>query len=405
MQENEIIKDPLPVKGVRLSGVDTGVRYQDRDDLALIEVADTSEVACVFTSNVFRAAPVTLAQEHLRAAKVRYLVINAGNANAGTGAQGYAAAQEVCAAVAAAARCEAQSVLPFSTGVIGEQLPAAKIADALPAAFSGLRDNAWADAAAAIMTTDTHPKFCSFTVQGHQAVYTITGMSKGAGMIKPDMATMLAFVATDAAISRPLLEGLVRDVAAQTFNRITVDGDTSTNDAFALIATGQASGPTLEDVEHPDYAPLKSGLIRLSGELARAIVRDAEGATRFISIAVVGGASERDCLQVAYTVAESPLVKTAFFAGDPNWGRILAAIGRARIANLAIDAIDITLGDYPMIKEGQLIADYDEARAAAIMQAKDVSLTIAIGKGYSRSEIWTCDLSYNYVKINAEYRS
>ncbi|HGG58391.1 MAG TPA: bifunctional glutamate N-acetyltransferase/amino-acid acetyltransferase ArgJ [Gammaproteobacteria bacterium] len=389
----------LPVPGVRLAVAEAGVRYQGRDDLALIELAEGATVAGVFTRNRFCAAPVTVAKTHLAVASPRCLLINAGNANAGTGDQGMENALRSCLATADALAVSADRVLPFSTGVIGEQLPVEKIEAALPALVGALSTDAWPSAARAIMTTDTVPKGISKQVEIDGRVVTISGIAKGSGMIHPDMATLLAFIATDAVLPGPRLRELLTRAVAHSFNSITVDGDTSTNDACILMATG-ASG-----VDASEHAGFREALGEVFDFLAQAIIRDAEGATRFVTIEVKGAASDEDANTVAYTVATSPLVKTALFAGDPNWGRILAAIGRARVDKLAVEKVDIHLGEVAVIRQGQPASGYTEAAGAAEMEKPEVLIAIDLHQGDSAATVWTSDLSYDYVKINAEYRS
>ena len=390
-----------PVAGVRLAAVAAGVRYPDRLDLVLLELAPGSRVAAVFTRNRFRAAPVQLAEQHLAAVAPRYLLINTGNANAGTGAAGLDAARRCCAAVAARAGCDPRAVLPFSTGVIGEPLPVSPIEAALPAAFNGLAEDAWLAAARGIMTTDTVPKGASLELRLPAGRVRLTGIAKGAGMIRPDMATMLAFIATDATIDAGHLRALLRDAVAASFNRITVDGDTSTNDACVLMATGR-SGVSVDAAAEPAFA---AALTELCQSLAQAMVRDGEGATRFVTVVVEQGRNGAECLQVAYAVAQSPLVKTALFAGDPNWGRILAAVGRAGIEDLAVTAVDIWLNDVRIVHGGERDPDYTEAQGQAAMAGEDIRIRIALGRGEAMERVWTTDLSHEYIRINAEYRT
>ncbi len=401
--ENSI--EPFAVAGVRLASGESAVRYSGRDDLTIIEIDRSSYIHCLFTRNKFCAAPVTVARRHLAAANTRYLVINAGNANAGTGLEGERTAASICAAVAKHAGCSPDEVLPFSTGVIGEQLETAAIERLIPELLSSLSPDAWRAAAAAIMTTDTVPKIRSQRVNCGDATYTVTGIAKGSGMIKPNMATMLAYVATDAALTPALLEKLTVETGDLSFNRITVDGDTSTNDAFALIATGRAGNGLIEAADHAHYRALTAAVTTVCRDLAQDIVRDGEGATKFVSVHVRGGQAEAGCLQVAYAVAESPLVKTALFAGDPNWGRILAAIGRADVEDLSIGDVSIAVGGYGIVTHGEPLSEYDETEAAALMKQSEINIDIEIGSGSAHTTVWTCDLSYDYVKINAEYRS
>ena len=392
--------------GVRLGTACAGIRQRLRDDLAVIELARGSAVAGVFTRNAFRAPPVFLAEERIGSGVLRALLINSGNANAATGARGREDAAELCAHLAGClgADCAPESVLPFSTGVIGEPLPVEAMRPAIDEAVSKLSPHGWADAARAIMTTDTAPKGESARIEVDGRPVTITGIAKGSGMIKPDMATMLAFLCCDAAISAPALKHLTRQIADRTFNRVTVDGDTSTNDAFVVCATGRAghgeitgTGPALEE--------LKRGLLAVAGALAERLVRDGEGATRFVTVRVRGGATEAECLQVAYTVAESPLVKTALFAGDPNWGRFCMAIGRAGIGDLDPGAVSLALDEVVIARAGLVADDYDEAAAARVMNRDEYTIDIDLGRGASTETVWTTDLSYEYVRINAEYRS
>ncbi len=395
-----ITDKPLPVSGLRLSATAAGIRYQDRPDLCLMELAEGSTTAAVFTRNRFCAAPVIVAREHLAKDAPRYLLINAGNANAGTGDEGLRAARETCRAVAAMAGCAMSQVLPFSTGVIGEDLPLTPFQRAVPGLVQELREDAWNEAARAIMTTDTRPKCWSTVVELSAGPVVITGIAKGSGMIRPDMATMLAYVATDARIARDDLQAMLETAVRGSFNSITVDGDTSTNDACVLVATG-ASGvvPAGEDRTRFEQA-----LGALCFQLAREIVRDGEGATRTVDIEVSGAPSVEDARAVAYTVAESPLVKTALFAGDPNWGRILAAVGRAGVA-LDIVAVRIWLGDVLIVSHGGRDPGYREEDGARVMAEKEYAIRIDLGQGTARARVMTCDLSYDYVKINAEYRS
>jgi glutamate N-acetyltransferase / amino-acid N-acetyltransferase len=399
----ELSAAALAVPGIRLATTSAGVRKAGKVDVCLIELAAGARTAGVFTRNVFCAAPVTLARSHLRAAATRLLVINSGNANAGTGQRGFDDATAVCAAAAQALQCPVEAVLPFSTGVIGQRLPAERIIAALPAALEQLAADHWSAAAAAIMTTDTFPKCVSAEVHLGQRRYVITGIAKGAGMIKPNMATMLGFIATDLPFAQATLDALVTTLADRSFNRITIDGDTSTNDSCMLIATGTADqnfGP-----EAPGYAVARAALEAVFKALARAIVQDGEGATKLVTVAVSGGISEAECLKAAYAVAESPLVKTALFASDPNWGRILAAVGRSGVEGLRIDEIGISLDDCPIIRGGEPVPGYDEAVAARIMAGKAFTIAVTLGTGPATVEVLTCDFSYDYVKINAEYRS
>jgi glutamate N-acetyltransferase / amino-acid N-acetyltransferase len=394
----------LSVKGIRLGSAAAGIRYQGRDDLALIALAEGSQCAAVFTRNAFCAAPVTVAREHLAAALPRYLLINSGNANAGTGQPGVDDARRTCEALARQAGCEASAVLPFSTGVIGERLPVDRVEASLPPLLQDLSEQNWSAAAHTIMTTDTVAKGVSarLAIDGQQV--TITGIAKGSGMIRPDMATMLAYIATDAKVEAATLQRILSSAVNRSFNRITVDGDTSTNDACVLVATGGA-GTGLIDESHADFSALSATVTAVCERLAQLIVRDGEGATKFVTVSVDGGADSDECLQVAYTVAHSPLVKTALFASDANWGRILAAVGRAGLDNLDLDAVEIYLGDVCIVRDGGVADGYQEASGQRVMDQEEILVDIRLGRGKFCEKVWTCDLSHEYVRINAEYRS
>ncbi len=392
------------IRGIRLASADAGIAYGDRDDLVLMAIDPGSHTAAVFTNNAFCAAPVVLAREHLSRASPRFLLINSGNANAGLGDDGVADALSCCQRVAHLGRCDVQQVLPFSTGVIGARLPAERIVLALPGMLEKLADDAWLIAAAAIMTTDTVPKGISKTLELHGKRVTLTGIAKGAGMIRPDMATMLCFVATDIQIPRRRLDGLLKRAVADSFNSITVDGDTSTNDACVLIATGR-SGVELNNDDDPVYGAFLRALSELMTALALSIVRDGEGATRLITIKVEAAATKEEARQVAYTVAHSPLVKTAFFAGDPNWGRILAAVGRAGIDCLDTKRIAIYLDEVPIVRAGAADPNYTELAGQAVMRRSEITVRIVLRRGYREALVWTTDLSHDYVRINAEYRT
>jgi len=394
----------LPVKGIQLGVAAAGIRYQGRKDLAVMALAEGGQCAAVFTRNAFCAAPVTVAREHLEATAPRYLLINSGNANAGTGQPGIDDARQTCVALAAQAGCEASAVLPFSTGVIGERLAVDRFEAALPSLMQDLSEQNWSAAAHAIMTTDTVAKGVSqrLSIDGQQV--TLTGIAKGSGMIRPDMATMLAYIATDAQVEAVALQQCLQLAVNRSFNRITVDGDTSTNDACILVATGCA-GTELIDNSHADYAAFSAAVAEVCERLAQLIVRDGEGATKFVTVSVDGGADSDECLQVAYTVAHSPLVKTALFASDPNWGRILAAVGRAGLDNLDIDAIEIYLGDVCIVRDGGVADGYQEASGQRVMDEEEIIIDIRLGRGNACEHIWTTDLSHEYVRINAEYRS
>jgi glutamate N-acetyltransferase/amino-acid N-acetyltransferase len=394
----------LPVAGVRLASVAAGIRYRDRNDLVVMELAENSQCAAVFTRNAFCAAPVLVARQHLSRQRPRYLLINSGNANAGTGEPGIADARHSCAAVAGKAGCSAEQVLPFSTGVIGERLPVERIEAVLDKAMAELSSDGWKNAAHAIMTTDTVAKGVSKTVEIAGQTITITGIAKGAGMIRPDMATMLAYLACDASVEAIALQRCLDQSVQRSFNRITVDGDTSTNDACVLVATG-ASGSPLIDTGHADYPAFCNAVTEVCERLAQLLVRDAEGATKFVTVRVESGRDSGECLKLAYTVAHSPLVKTAFFASDPNWGRILAAVGRAGIEGLDIKKIRIFLDDVCIVRDGGKADDYRERDGQAVMEQEDILIRIQLGRGDAIEQIWTCDLSDEYVRINAEYRS
>ncbi|OTG89258.1 bifunctional glutamate N-acetyltransferase/amino-acid acetyltransferase ArgJ [Acinetobacter sp. ANC 3813] len=393
------------VKGVKIGSAEAYVRYQNRRDLVIFEFAEGTNAAGVFTQNAFCAAPVHLSKAHLQVGNPRYLVINTGNANAGTGKIGMANAEATCAKLAELAGVQASEILPFSTGVIGEQLPIDRLLLGLQPALDTLSDNAWVDAAAGIMTTDTTPKGASeqFVLDGIS--YTMTGISKGAGMIRPNMATMLSYVATDAPISRPLVQQLLKDAVNVSFNRITIDGDTSTNDSCIFAATGQAGGLEISSLDDARYAVIADVLTRTMKRLAQLIVRDGEGATKFITVAVEGGGNTQECCDVAYSIAHSPLVKTAIFASDPNWGRILAAIGYAGVPELDVENIQVWLGDVQICKDGGAAADYTEEAGAAEMAKSEITIRVDLGRGTAKDTVYTCDLSYDYVKINADYRS
>ncbi len=399
----------LPVAGVRLGTAQAEIRKKNRRDLTLIALTPGSHVAGVFTQNRFCAAPVIVCREHLaHTASMRALVINTGIANAGTGEQGLAAANDTCAAVAQALGCAPGDVLPFSTGVILEHLPTDRLVARLPAAHADLSENNWHAAAHAIMTTDTVAKAASRRITSADFSVTVTGMSKGAGMIRPNMATMLGFVATDAGVAPGLLQQLAKEAADTSFNCITVDGDTSTNDSFILIATG-ASGLLIENEHSPHWPAVREAVIGVAQELAQAIVRDGEGATKFITVAVSGGKTSAECRQVGYAIAHSPLVKTAFFASDPNLGRILAAIGYAGIDDLEVSGVRVWLGSggeqILVSVQGGRAESYREEDGARIMQAAEITVHVDLGRGAANATVWTCDLSYDYVKINADYRS
>ncbi len=390
-----------PVAGVRLGSTAAGIRRPGRRDLVALELAPGSTCAAVFTRNAFQAAPVQVAREHLAHAAPRYLLINTGNANAGTGADGIRDARTCCAALAREVGCTPGQVLPFSTGVIGEPLPVDRVTAALPEVVAALADDGWAHAAEGIMTTDTVPKGVSRRVDADGVALTVTGIAKGAGMIRPDMATMLAFVATDAAVEPPWLQACLERAVAESFHCITVDGDTSTNDACVLAATGRQALPPGAQA----LGSLEGAVREVCIELARGLVRDGEGATKLITVEVRGGADAPECRRVADAVAQSPLVKTAFFAGDPNWGRILAAVGRAGVTSLDIARVTIHLDDVCIVRAGARASEYREERGREVMAREEITVRVDLGRGQASVRLWTCDLSYDYVRINAEYRT
>lgn len=394
-----------PVKGVKLTAVCAGIKKVNRRDVVLFELAEGSSVAGVFTKNAFCAAPVTVCREHLAAAPIRYLIINSGNANACTGEQGLLDAKATCAAIAAAKGVTQEQILPFSTGVIGEPLPVAKIIAVIPEALEKATENGWEDAGAGIMTTDTRAKGFSEQFEYQGKTITVNGISKGAGMIKPNMATMLGYIATDAKIAQPLLQQLSREAADKSFNRITIDGDTSTNDSCILIATGQVDLPEVTEASGELYEALREKIIAAHIHLAKSIVSDGEGATKFVTVAVSGGASRDECLDVGYAVAHSPLIKTALFASDPNWGRIVAAIGYAGVDNLDATKVRVHLNDVLIVENGGRASSYTEEQGQQVMSGADIGINIHLGRGECAETIWTTDLSYEYVRINADYRS
>ena len=398
--------DLHPVAGLRIGVAEAGVRKAHRKDLTVFLLDEGSAVAGVFTQNRFCAAPVQVCREHLAGGQaIRALVVNTGNANAGTGADGLARARATCAALARHLQVDAAQVLPFSTGVIMEQLPVDRIEAGLPVAIADAQPAHWARAAEGIMTTDTVPKACSRQVQIGGATVTVTGIAKGAGMIRPNMATMLGFVATDARIAPGLLQGLVRELADQSFNRITIDGDTSTNDCFMLMATQKAAHASIESLSSTEGQALKAALLDVAQKLAQAIVRDGEGATKFITVRVEGGKTGEECRKVAYAIAHSPLVKTAFFASDPNLGRILAAVGYAGIDDLDQTGIDLYLDDVHVAVQGGRNPQYREEDGQRVMKQSEITVRVLLGRGTAQDTVWTCDLSHDYVTINADYRS
>ena len=399
----------LPIKGVTLGIAEAGIRKPGRKDLLVIVLDSGAAVAGVFTQNDFCAAPVTVAREHLSALdsqnSIRALVINTGCANAGTGERGIEDARTTCAETARLLGCASGQILPFSTGVIMEPLPLPKIVTGLPRAINNLGADNWFAASEGIMTTDIIPKATSRQIFLNGTTVTITGIAKGSGMIHPNMATMLGFIATDAAVSQALLEHMVRHAAAHSFNCITVDGDTSTNDAFILMATGCADHSSILDKESMEFVQLRDAITGVAAELAQAIVRDGEGATKFITVQVEGGKTVEECRKVAYAVAHSPLIKTAFFASDPNLGRILAAIGYAGVEALDINKLQLYLNDVLVAENGGRAPGYREEDGQRVMKQAEITVRIALNRGQAAGTVWTCDLSYDYVKINAEYRS
>jgi glutamate N-acetyltransferase/amino-acid N-acetyltransferase len=400
------IRDQLtPVPGLQLGYAQAGIKKPGRKDLLVLKLAPGASVAGVFTTNRFCAAPVQVAKQHLAGTQpIVALVVNTGNANAGTGEAGLTSANATCAALAKLLGCEANQILPFSTGVILEPLPLEKLVAGLPAAIANLNEDNWLDAAEAIMTTDTQPKAASRVVTIAGKRVTMTGISKGAGMIKPNMATMLGFMACDAKIPQPVLQTLVKQAADASFNCITIDGDTSTNDSFMLIATG-AGELEIADTASTDYHALAEAVIGLSQELAQMIVRDGEGATKFITVRVEQGRDVEECRKIAYAIGHSPLVKTAFFASDPNLGRILAAIGYAGVNDLDVNQINLYLDDVWVAKQGGRHPDYQEHDGQRVMKQSEITVRVTLARGEAAATIWTCDLSHDYVSINADYRS
>ena len=393
-----------PVPGFELGIASAGIKRPGRKDVVVMRCAEGSRIAGVTTTNAFCAAPVLVTRERL-GGEVRYLLTNTGNANAGTGADGLARTRRACARLAELAGVTENAVLPFSTGVIGEPLPVEKIESALQAALDDLKADNWEAAATGIMTTDTLPKGASRQFSHDGVTVTVTGISKGAGMIRPNMATMLGYIATDAQVAQGVLQDLVRDAANKSFNRITIDGDTSTNDCCMLIATGQAALAEITEASGELFSKLKQAVFEVFMEVAQAIVRDGEGATKFVTVQVNGGGTHQECLDVAYAVAHSPLIKTALFASDPNWGRILAAVGYAGVPQLDVSKIDVFLGEVCIASKGCRATTYTEEQGAAVMAQEEITIRIELGRGACSETIWTTDLSHEYVKINAEYRT
>lgn len=410
------VNSPIPaaadlkaVKGIELGYAQAGIRKANRKDVLVMKLAPTATVSGVFTTNRFCAAPVQVCKAHLESphmavGPIRALIVNTGNANAGTGDAGLAAANATCVALAEYLQCEPSQILPFSTGVILEQLPVDRLVAGMPAAIASLSENNWLEAAEAIMTTDTQPKAASTFVVINGVRVNMTGISKGAGMIKPNMATMLGFLALDAKVSQPVLDHLVKTAADHSFNSITIDGDTSTNDSFMLIATG-ASNLEINEIDSPEYKALATAVIGLSQKLAHMIVRDGEGATKFISIEIEEGRDVEECRKIAYSIAHSPLVKTAFFASDPNLGRILAAIGYAGVNDLDVSKLNLYLDDVWVAKNGGRNPDYKEEDGQRVMKQSEITIRVKLSRGIAKTTVWTCDLSHDYVSINADYRS
>ena len=396
--------DYRSIAGIRLAAVKSKIRYPDQLDLVLIELAEHANVAGVYTQNAFCAAPVALAKAHTQKFCPRYFLINTGNANAGTGETGKVNALRCCQAIAELAGVSAQEVLPFSTGVIGEQLPVGKILAATPRLFINLSKSSWVEAAEGILTTDTRPKLVSVQLEIDGKQVSITGIAKGSGMIKPNMATMLGFIFTDADIESIVLDELLCDAVGKSFNRITVDGDTSTNDCCMLVATGK-SGVSINKLRTHDYGKFKAALESLFVTLATELIKDAEGASKFITITVASGASSLECREVAYCIAESPLVKTALFAEDPNWGRILAAVGRSGLENLDLQSITIDLGSVRIVSGGGVDPSYLEALGQVAMQKEEIIISVNLNRGSFSESVWTSDFSHEYISINSDYRT
>ena len=404
-----VAADLKPVAGIQLGYAEAGVKKPNRKDLLVMRLADSATVAGVFTTNRFCAAPVQVSKAHLSAVQqsgqgIRALVVNTGNANAGTGESGLADANATCAALADLLGCDAMQILPFSTGVILEPLPVDRIVAGLPQAIANLTQDNWFNAAEAIMTTDTQPKAASRSVVINGVSITMTGISKGAGMIKPNMATMLGFLAFDAKVAQGVLDHLVKVTANKSFNCITIDGDTSTNDSFMLIATGTAA-LEINDIASADYAALEAAVIEHAQTLAQMIIRDGEGATKFMTITVEQGRNEEECRKIAYSIAHSPLVKTAFFASDPNLGRILAAIGYAGVDDLDVSQLNLYLDDVWVARNGGRNPEYREQDGQRVMQQSEITTRVTLARGTAAATVWTCDLSHEYVTINADYRS
>lgn len=395
----------LPVEGVSIGVCCAGIKKPNRRDLVVFQLAPGTKVAGVFTKNAFCAAPVQVSREHLSKAETRFWVVNTGNANAGTGARGMADARETCARLAALKGLEPEQVLPFSTGVIGEYLPMTTIANGLPNAVAALHPDNWDEAALGILTTDTRKKGCSRQFEYRDETITVTGIAKGSGMIKPNMATMLAYVATNAAVAQPVLQELLSTANEGSFNRITVDSDTSTNDACVLAATGRTDLPEIDSTDSELYRHLLKTVSEVMLELAQGVVRDGEGATKFVEVAVEKANSTEEALAVAYTIAHSPLVKTALTASDANWGRILAAVGRSGVDNLDVNKIDIWLDDVQIVANGERAPGYTEQAGSAVVAQEELTIRVRLNRGEVSDQVWTTDLSHEYIRINAEYRT
>lgn len=394
-----------PIAGVQLGTAKAKIKKWDRADLTLFKICEGASVAAVFTKNRFSAEPVKICKQHLASAKPKYLLINAGNANACTGEPGYKAAIETCEALAQIGMCNSDQVLPFSTGVIGEVLPANKIIDALPSLMDDLSEDNWHNAAKAIMTTDTRPKAFTATADIAGTKVTINGIAKGAGMINPNMGTMLGYIATDAAVTQDVLQSLTQAAADKSFNRITIDGDTSTNDSMVVVASAQSKAPLISDIESKEYEALFAAVSELCQRLAIEMVRDAEGATKCVKVNVRQGKNAQECLDVAYAICHSPLVKTALFASDPNWGRIVAAIGYAGIEDLDPNSVNVFLDEVQIVANGGRAPSYSEALGQGIFSKSEFDIHVELGRGTASESLWTSDLSHEYVRINAEYRS
>ena len=401
--EKNIEFDQFPVAGIRLGVACAGIKKENHKDLVLIELTDGTQTAAVFTQNAFCAAPVSISKKHLLESNPKYLLVNTGNANAGTGEKGLDDSLACCESVASVTGSKASEVLPFSTGVIGEYLPMDKFSPAIKTAYENLSENNWENAANGILTTDTVAKAYTRTLKIHNQNITVSGIAKGSGMIRPDMATMLAYIATDAKIDKLVLQNCLLEAVNYSFNRITVDGDTSTNDSAILMATGQSGVELKQDSN--ELIVFQKALTDICEELAKEMIRDGEGATKLITLSVTGCSNDDEAKDVAYTVAHSPLVKTAFFASDPNWGRILAAVGRAGVNDFDLSKVNIALDDVYIVRNGGKASDYTEEKGQAVMDKSDITIHIDLGRGDKEIKVWTCDFSYDYVRINAEYRT